>query len=62
MALNRYKKFQKVFMLSPGGVYAVSYTHLARTIADLDGAVKIGVPHISEAICFRSADKSIWRI
>ena len=34
----------------------------ARTIADLDGAVKIGVPHISEAICFRSADKSIWRI
>ena len=21
MALNRYKKFQKVFMLSPGGVY-----------------------------------------
>ena len=33
-----------------------------RTIADLDGAVKIGVPHISEAICFRSADKSIWRI
>ena len=34
----------------------------ARTIADLDGAVKIGAPHISEAICFRSADKSIWRI
>ena len=31
-------------------------------IRDLDGAVKIGVPHISEAICFRSADKSIWRI
>ena len=23
---------------------------------------KYGVPHISEAICFRSADKSIWRI
>ena len=38
----------------------------ARTIADLDGAVKIGVPHISEAICFRSADKvyggsDVWR-
>lgn len=34
----------------------------ARTIADLDGSVKIEAEHISEAICFRSADKSLWRI
>ena len=38
----------------------------ARTIADLDRAVKIGVPHISEAICFGAPTKvyggsDIWR-
>jgi magnesium chelatase family protein len=30
---------------------------LARTIADLDGADKIGMPHIAEAVQYRSMDR-----
>jgi magnesium chelatase family protein len=33
---------------------------MARTIADLDGAADIGVPHLSEAIGYRSLDRRLW--
>lgn len=33
---------------------------VARTIADLDGAEKIGVKHIKEAIGYRAMDKKYW--
>jgi len=33
---------------------------MARTIADLDEASDIGVPHLSEAIGYRSLDRRLW--
>jgi magnesium chelatase family protein len=33
---------------------------MARTIADLDGAADIQVPHLSEAIGYRSLDRRLW--
>lgn len=34
---------------------------VARTIADLDEKESIASAHVSEAICYRSADKKFWR-
>jgi magnesium chelatase family protein len=45
------------------GLSARAYHRLirvARTIADLDGALDIGVEHLSEAIGFRSVDRRYW--
>ncbi len=33
---------------------------VARTIADLEAAQDIGVPHLSEAIQYRTLDRSLW--
>jgi magnesium chelatase family protein len=33
---------------------------VARTIADLDGADRLAVPHLAEAIQYRTLDRSYW--
>jgi len=33
---------------------------VARTIADLDGAAKVAVPHLAEAIQYRTLDRTYW--
>lgn len=35
---------------------------VARTIADLEGEVNIRIPHISEAICYRTIDSKYWKM
>ncbi len=45
--------------LSPRGMARVR--KVARTIADLDGAERIGVKHLAEALQYRTQDERYWR-
>ena len=34
---------------------------VARTIADIEGAEKIGLMHLQEALCYRSIEERYWK-
>ena len=44
--------------LTARGYYRV--LRVARTVADMEGAVRIGRAHIRESLLYRSIDRKVW--